>query len=549
MIKTPTGITSSLRIIILIIIEHPPCKQSSDRMKKIRILWTDDEIEVLKPHILFLSDKGYDVSTCSNGNDTIDLVNKNDFDIIFLDEHMPGMSGIETLREIKQLKPDIPVVMITKSEEEDIMEMAIGSQIADYLIKPVKPKQILLSIKKIIESTRLVSETTTTDYRFGFSKIGQDIGAASTHAEWTELYRKLVYWSTRLDNIDDPGLSEIFDMQEHEANIAFSRFVSDSYLSWFRPDCTDRPLLSPAIMSEKVFPLLKQKKKVLFILIDNLRYDQWKILAAELGDITRIISDELYYSILPTATQYSRNTIFSGLMPGDIEKRMPQFWVSDEEEQGKNQYEKELLADQLKRHSIDCRWSYTKISNNTDARKVTDNMQEILDRDLTALVYNFVDMLSHARTEIGLIRDLADNEAAYRSLTRSWFIHSPLFELLKRLKGKDLTVILTTDHGTIRVSNPVKVVGDRLSSTNIRYKLGRNLDYPQKEVFEIKRPEDAQLPRSNISSKYIFARGYDYFLYPKNYHHFVNYYKNTFQHGGISMHEMIIPLVSLEPIP
>ncbi len=518
-------------------------------MRKIRILWTDDEIEVLKPHILFLTDKGYEVSTCSNGNDTIDLVNNNDYDIIFLDEHMPGMSGIETLREIKQLKPEIPVVMITKSEEEDIMEMAIGSQIADYLIKPVKPKQILLSLKKNIESSRLVSETTTTDYRVGFSKIGQEIGSANTHRTWSDIYKKLIYWDTRLDRIDDPGLREIFSMQEHEANIAFSKFITKDYLSWFTPECKERPLMSPAIMSEKVFPLLKQKKKVLFVVIDNLRYDQWKILSEELTDLARVISDEVYYSILPTATQYSRNAIFSGLMPRDIEKRMPQFWVSDDEEQGKNQYEKELLADQLKRHSIDCNWSYSKISNNNDGKKVTDNYQNILNRDLTALVYNFVDMLSHARTEIGLIRDLADNESAYRSLTRSWFVHSPLIELLKKLKGKPITIILTTDHGTIRVNNPVKVVGDRLSSTNIRYKLGRNLDYPEKEVFAIRNPADAHLPQLNISSKFIFARGYDYFLYPKNYNHFVNYYKNTFQHGGISMHEMIIPLVCLEPNP
>ncbi len=518
-------------------------------MRKIRILWTDDEIEVLKPHILFLSDKGYDVSTCSNGNDTIDLVNNNDYDIIFLDEHMPGMSGIETLREIKQLKPEIPVVMITKSEEEDIMEMAIGSQIADYLIKPVKPNQILLSLKKNIESSRLVSETTTTDYRIGFSRLRQEIDDAGGHRNWSDIYKKLIYWDTRLDRIDDPGLREIFSMQEHEANIAFSKFITKNYLSWFTPECNERPLLSPYVMSEKVFPLLKQKKKVLFIVIDNLRYDQWKILSEELSDLTRVINDEVYYSILPTATQYSRNAIFSGLMPRDIEKRMPQFWVSDEQEQGKNQYENELLSDQLKRHSIDCSWSYSKISNNIDGKKVTENIQNILNRDLTALVYNFVDMLSHARTEIGLIRDLADNESAYRSLTRSWFIHSPLFDLLKKLKGKAISIILTTDHGTIRVNNPLKVVGDRLSSTNIRYKLGRNLDYPEKEVFEIKTPAEAHLPQSNISSRFIFARGYDYFLYPKNYNHFVNYYKNTFQHGGISMHEMIIPLISMEPVP
>lgn len=518
-------------------------------MRKIRILWTDDEIEVLKPHILFLSDKGYDVSTCSNGNDTLDLVNNNNYDIIFLDEHMPGMSGIDTLRQIKQIKPEIPVVMITKSEEEDIMEMAIGSQIADYLIKPVKPKQILLSLKKTIDSSRLVSESTTTGYRMEFGKIGSEINAAYRHSDWVEIYKKLIYWDIQIDRIDDSGMREIFSMQEHDANLAFSKFITKNYLSWFTATCQDRPLLSPAIIPTRILPLLKEKKKVLFVVIDNLRYDQWKILYEELGELANVVSDELYYSILPTATQYSRNAIFSGLMPGDIEKRMPQYWVSDEEEEGKNRYESELLAEQLNRNSINCNWSYTKIINNADGKKVNDNLHNILNRDLTVLVYNFVDMLSHARTEIGLIRDLADNESAYRSLTRSWFLHSPLIELLKKLKGTDIKIVLTTDHGTIRVNNPVKVIGDRKSSTNIRYKLGRNLDYPEKEVFEIKNPPDGQLPMSNISSRFIFARAYDYFLYPKNYNHFANYYKNTFQHGGVSMHEMIIPLVTLEPIP
>jgi len=517
-------------------------------MRKIRILWTDDEIEVLKPHILFLSDKGYDVSTCSNGTDTIDLVNNNNYDIIFLDEHMPGMSGIETLREIKQIKPGIPVVMITKSEEEDIMEMAIGSQIADYLIKPVKPNQILLSLKKNIDSSRLVTETTTTDYRMEFGKIRSEIDSADGFRAWVEIYKKLIYWDIRLDRTDDDGLREIFAMQEHEANLAFSKFITKNYLSWFTQSCQERPLLSPAIIPEKVLPLLNKKKKVLFIVIDNLRYDQWKILYEEFKGLANVVSDELYYSILPTATQYSRNAIFSGMMPGEIESRMPQYWVSDEEEEGKNQYESELLAEQLRKHSINCNWSYSKISSNAAGKKVNDKMQNILNHDLTVLVYNFVDMLSHARTESGLIRDLADNESAYRSLTRSWFIHSPLIELLKKLKGSDIKIVLTTDHGTIRVNNPVKIIGDRKSSTNIRYKLGRNLDYPEKEVFEIKNPPDGHLPRSNISSRFIFARGYDYFLYPKNYNHFVNYYKNTFQHGGISLQEMIIPVVTLEPV-
>ncbi len=517
-------------------------------MRKIKILWTDDEIEALRSHILFLNEKGYDVDTCSNGIDTIDLVTVNNYDIIFLDENMPGMSGLDTLKEIKEIKPAIPVVMITKSEEEDIMEAAIGSKIADYLIKPVKPSQILLSLKKIIDSSRLVTEKTTTNYREEFGKIRSLINTASDHGDWTEIYKKIVYWDTQLDKTDDPGLREIFLMQEREANNEFSRFISRTYTSWFDPQNSNNPLLSPSVIPHSIIPRISKGEKVLFIVIDNLRYDQWKIIFEEISSYTKLITEELYYSILPTSTQYARNAIFAGLMPLEIEKTLPAYWVSEEDEGSKNRFEEELLAAQLKRHSINCRWSYNKISTNVSGKKVNKNIRNILDNDLSVLVYNIVDMISHARTEVEILRDVANDEPAYRSLTRSWFIHSPLIELLKKVEGENIKIIITTDHGTIRVANPVKVIGDRNTSTNLRYKQGKNLDYQSKQLFEITRPSQIHLPQSNISSRYIFAKGYDYLIYPKNYNHYANYYKNTFQHGGISMQEMIIPLITLEPV-
>ncbi|MCD4770044.1 MAG: PglZ domain-containing protein [Bacteroidales bacterium] len=517
-------------------------------MRRIKILWTDDEIEVLKSHILFLNQKGYEVDTCSNGMDTIDLVAKNRYDIIFLDENMPGMSGLETLREIKELKPAIPVVMITKSEEENIMEAAIGSKIADYLIKPVKPSQILLSLKKNIDSNRLVTEKTTIDYREEFGKIRLLIDSASSYNDWKDIYKKIVYWDTQLEKTDDPGLRDIFYMQEQEANNEFSRFISRTYTSWFDPGNSNKPLLSPSVIPHSVFPLLEKGEKVLFILIDNLRFDQWNIFFEEISSYTRIINEELYYSILPTVTQYARNAIFAGLMPLDIEKTMPRYWVRDEDEEKKNKFEEELLAAQLKRRSVTCNWSYDKISTNVAGKKVNEKIRNILDNDFTVLVYNFVDMISHARTEVNVIRDIANDDPAYRSLTRSWFIHSPLIELIKKVEGEKIKIIITTDHGTIKVANPVKIRGDRNTSTNLRYKHGRNLDYPAKQVFEIIKPSQVHLPQSNISSRYIFAKGYDYLVYPKNYNHYANYYRNTFQHGGISMQEMIIPLITLEPV-
>ncbi|MEI6047351.1 MAG: PglZ domain-containing protein [Bacteroidota bacterium] len=517
-------------------------------MRKIRILWTDDEIEALTPHIFFLKEKGYEIDTCSNGNDTIDLVRHNGYDLIFLDENMPGLSGIETLRLIKQVRADIPVVMVTKSDEEELMEAAIGSEIADYLIKPVKPKQVLLAIKKILDQRRLVTEKTTTDYRMEFSRISDMISRASTFTDWTELYKKLVFWESELEKSSDPGMSEILKMQENEANNSFSKFMINNYSGWLMPESTNKPLLSPALFQNKIFPQIHEHKPLFFILIDNMRYDQWKTISAELSGMYRVIEEDIYFSILPTATQFSRNSIFAGLMPSKIAETMPEFWVNDDEDEGKNNFEEELFRNQLNRKGLKYKWSYNKISSGQQGKKVNEKVRSMLENDINILVFNFVDMLSHARTEVGVIRDLASDEPAYRSLTRSWFIHSSLFELLKTLASHSVKVIFSTDHGTIRVQNPIKIIGDRNTSSNLRYKMGRNLNYDPKKVFELINPEKAMLPKSNISSRYIFALNKDYLVYQNNYNYYAGYYKDTFQHGGISMQEIMLPVACLEPV-
>jgi CheY-like chemotaxis protein len=517
-------------------------------MRKIRILWTDDEIENLKPHIFFLREKGYLIDTCSNGTDTIDLVRQNIYDLIFLDENMPGLSGIETLRFIKQIRPEIPVVMVTKSEEEDIMEAAIGSDIADYLIKPVKPNQILLAIKKNLDQRRLVTEKTTNDYRLEFKQIANMIDTSRTCNSWKEVYRKIVYWESELEKSTDPGMTEILQMQEAEANNAFSKFVIGNYAAWLTPGNSDNPLLSPDLLQTKVFPHLNDEKPVFFILIDNLRFDQWKTISTELTGLYRIVEEEIYYSILPTTTQFSRNSIFAGMMPLTIYEKTPELWIPDNEDEGKNNFEEELFKNHLSRKGLKFKWSYSKISSSQEGKKVNDRIKSLLDNNLNILIYNFVDMLSHARTEIGLIRDLAKDEKAYRSITRSWFIHSSLFELLKTLSLQKVKVIFSTDHGTIRVQNPVKVVGDRNTSSNLRYKMGRSLDYDPSKVFEIKNPEKVFLPKTNITSRYIFAVNNDFLVYQNNYNYYAGYYKDTFQHGGISMQEMLLPVAWLEPL-
>ena len=516
-------------------------------MNKPKILWTDDEIDLLRAHIIFLQEKGYDVETSTNGLDTIEKVSNNYYDIIFLDENMPGITGLETLTRIKAISPNVPVVMITKSEEENIMDEAVGAKIADYLIKPVNPKQILLTLKKNIDQKRLVTEQTTSKYQMQFAQIGMQISERLSFDEWKEIYKKLVYWELELSESEDSAMDEILAMQKEEANKTFFKYIKENYPYWFDMDLGVRPMLSTDIIKQVVFPQLDKGKKVLMLVIDNLRYDQWRILSPVINDYFRTQVEDLYCSILPTATMYARNAMFAGLMPSEIEKIYPDLWEDDDNEGHKNRHEDELLGKQMARYARKESFYFEKAAGIRKERWVTDNLKNILENDLSVLVVNFVDMISHARTEMEMIRELANNEKAYRSLTLSWFKNSALLELLKALSENDINVVITTDHGAIRVNNAVKVIGDRETNTNLRYKLGKNLNFKSKNVFEVRDPRKVFLPSRNVSTSYIFAQGGDFFAYPNNYNYYANYYKDTFQHGGISMEEMIIPVISLVP--
>lgn len=515
-------------------------------MSLAKVIWVDDEMELLQSHTMFLESKGYAVQTFTNGFDAVDYIKEHSVDVVLLDESMPGISGLETLAQMKAINQSLPIVLITKNETENLMDEAIGSQITDYLIKPVNPNQVLLSLKKIIDNKRLVAEKTTSAYQQQFRNLFMALNSNPDYNEWMEIYKKLVYWELEMEKSDSPEMREVLQSQKNEANTEFFKFVSRQYARWVHPKSSEGPVMSHQLFQFKVLPHVQKGVPTFFILIDNLRFDQWKAIQPIFSDSFRILEEDTFYSILPTATQYARNAIFAGLLPMDIEKQFPEWWKNDEEEGGKNLHEEAFLKAQLKRlKRDDLRYAYIKILHNQAGQELVNNIHNLLNNDLNIIVYNFVDMLSHARTEMEVLKELAGDEISYRSVTRSWFEHSPLYQALRKIADKKVNLILATDHGSVRVKNPVKVIGDKQTTANLRYKHGRNLNYEARDVLAFRDPREAGLPVPTVNSSYIFAREDQFLCYPNNYNHYANYFRNTFQHGGISLEEMIVPVIKM----
>jgi CheY-like chemotaxis protein len=514
-----------------------------------KILWVDDEIELLKAHILFLQEKGYEVQTVTNGEDAISMVSSDNYALIFLDEMMAGMGGLETLVRIKEIHPNIPVVMITKSEEEQLMEEAIGSKISDYLTKPINPSQVLMTAKKFLEAKKITAEYISRDYIKEFQEISRSMMFEMNYDDWIDVYTKLVSWELELDANRDLGLSQSIIGQKKECNTEFCRFIEKNYQSWIN-ESKDRPLLSKDIINKYVVPELDREKSVFFFVVDCMRLDQWLVMEKELFDIFNI-NKNYYYSILPTATPFSRNSLFSGLFPSEIESNYPDLWQCKiDDENSLNQYEPQLLEKLLSRAKIklDKEFKYIKILDAEYGKLIEQTITNYTNNNLTTIVINFVDMLAHGRSDSSLLKEISPDEPAYRGLTYSWFLHSSLLNMLKTLsKQKNVTIVITTDHGSIRCLRGSKVLGDREASTNLRYKFGRNLKSDNKQAVFVKDPLDYKLPRRGIAVNYIIAKEDYYFVYPTDYHKYLNQYKDTFQHGGISMEEMILPVVTLKP--
>lgn len=514
-----------------------------------RILWADDEIDLLKPHILFLESRGYEVTSVTNGTDAIEHVRSGKCDLVLLDEQMPGMGGLEALTLIKEISSDLPVVMITKSEEERIMDDAIGGKISDYLTKPVNPSQVLLTCKRILDGRRIKTERASQDYLHSFGEITASLMNPLGHAGWVSLYQRLINYDVDLGA--DEGVRQVLEDQYNEANRAFSRYVEESYKGWIAsvdsPPDEDRPVLSHEVIARWVVPELGKGKPVIFFVIDCMRYDQWLEFEKLLAPLYSMQKD-YHYSILPTATPYSRNSIFAGMLPNDLAGQYPRLWAAGEDdEHSRNRNEEQFLNDQLKRRHLSTRVRYDKLVGTRDGREFQSSVHDLLQSDLSAVVVNFVDILAHSRSDSAVLKELTPDERAYRALTRTWFEHSWLFSAFQQLAETDCTIVITTDHGAIRSLRPTKVVGDRETSTALRYKYGRNLKCDKRHAILVENPTDYGLPTDNRSTNFIIAKEDYYFVYPTNYHHYVKKYRDTMQHGGISMEEMILPVITMRP--
>lgn len=514
-----------------------------------RVLWADDEIELLRPHILFLNERGYDIHAVTSGEDAVRAVARETFDAVLLDEQMAGLDGLATLQRVKRIQPALPVIMITKSEEESLMEEAIGGKIDDYLTKPVNPSQILSALKRILESRSISQERLNRDYVAEFNRINDEIETEDLDwDDWLELGVRLSRWAIDISAMRETSLQDLLDQQMQTANIAFAKFVEKNYPAWMKMKRDERPPLSSDVVREWVVPHMQKGEQVLFLVLDCLRLDHWLSVEPVLRDHFNIETDA-YYSILPTATPFSRNSIFSGMSPdtfptvnGDLFNKLD--WDG---ETNVNRFERQLLDRQLKNLGAmpNPEPKYTKILDPEEANRTLKKASDYFDQPLVSMVFNFVDIVAHHRSTEEVIQTLIPDEAAYRSVVKSWFEHSPLFELMRKFGERGVTIVITSDHGSIRARKASKVVGDREASSNLRYKFGRNLNVDPKHAIKVKDPLKWGIHSKGVNIDLLLAKQDAYFVYPTEFNKYADRFRDNFIHGGISLEEMVLPVAVL----
>lgn len=516
--------------------------------KNLHILWVDDEIEMLKPFILFLTNKGFILNTTTNGDDAIVMVVNNHYDLIILDEIMPGMDGITTLNEISKINPEIPVIMLTKNEEEGLMETAIAKQISEYLIKPVNPNQILMAIKRIFQTEEIRLNRVGQEYSQFVANLNRKLFSAPDFKEWIEIYKEICKWDLIIDEMNDENLKQTHFLEKRNCNTEFCNYIEDHYKNWL--SCNDRPNLSFDVVSQYIIPQLEANKTIYFLILDCLRYDQYLAIEPFIKEYFDIELDS-YYSILPTATPFSRNAIFSGLLPVDIAKRFPEYWLENNElDNSRNRNEHQLLDEHVEDlgFKLNPPSKYIKVFNIEEGNFVLRKIDSFKNDKLVVLVYNFLDLLAHHRSKDQILQETIPDEEAFRAFTKHWFFHSSLFEAIKLIsKQENSVLVISTDHGSIRVTRATQVVGDKDTSITVRYKEGKNLSCNEKHALFLKNPKEFGLPQRNIVNNFIFSKDDYYFVYPNSYHQYQKQYNGTFQHGGVSMEEMILPVAICSP--
>ena len=514
---------------------------------KKQILWVDDEIDLLRSHILYLGERGYEVTKATNGLDALELIRKEQFDLALIDEMMPVMNGLELLRRLKELRPELPAVMVTKNEAEELMEQAIGAHIDGYLTKPVNPSQVLSVLKGIIDKRKISEDQLSRRWAEGFAELSRLIDEDLDAGGWQNLHNRICAWELELDGWGDVELREMLRQVRLEADRRFARWIEKIYPLWIESPPESRPLLSMSVVDKWLLPLLNDKKPVLFLVIDCLRLDQWLVLEPLLAEHFEI-ERKHYFSILPSATPYSRNAIFSGFLPVEIEQLHPDLWSrGDEDEASSNRFERQFLEELLERRGVKLQreMRYIKVLEQEEAAEFERRVRDYLHTPLTAMVYNFVDILLHTRQSVEVLKEMLPDEAAFRSVTAAWFKHSSLFRIIQAYGEIGGTVLITSDHGSIIGRRGTKVIGDRQTSTSLRYKHGRNLKCDNRHAIRIKEPVKWGLPQRGVNTEYLLSKEDYFFVYPTNYHKYLEIYRGSFQHGGISLDEMVLPVVTL----
>ena len=511
-----------------------------------RILWVDDEVELLEPHLLFLRQRDYQVDTASHGDDALELIRREPYDLVLLDEQMPGRRGLEVLEELRKEAPHVRVVMVTKSEEDQTMQEAIGRQVDDYLVKPASPRQVLSVVTRLLQGSRLQQQLAAQDFAGRFAELSQDKDRAEHWRDFFRLYSELVDWELRLEDAGESGLVDSVRALRVDLRREFGGHVRVEYPRWLRAEPDGRPTLSTDVVRRWLLPRIGDGP-VIFMIIDCLRLDQWRAMKALLTDVFEI-DEDLYSSILPTATPYSRNALFSGKYPDQIAERYPDWWARDEG--SLNAFEDELFTRHLKELTgRDVGVVYEKVFTDAQAGELEARVRNAFKTDsVISLVFNFVDLLIHGRSDSNLLMEVARDVPALRALTRQWFERSAALRILREAAAEGVEVVLTTDHGSILCERPVTVFARRDATDNLRYKFGQDLRAEEPDaVMAVNDETELRFPAGSLATNYLIGLEDYFFVYPTKLREYQARYKNSFLHGGISPEEMILPVATLRP--